>query len=441
MAEQFSRMMIMQRRKRIWQIILAVLAILAFVGLIAARKRADFRNDLIRKEVHNDDHVAKIAVVGDIGITDELVADALQEDGSYDFLPYFMNAAADLYDADLTIGNLELTFSGPGYPYGSEYANAPDSLAATLKMLGFDLVQTANSKAISGGLTGMERTVEILRENQILPLGTHTTREDHDNNDVIVLDVNGIRIAFIAFTKGFDGMTIPEDRDYYANVLYKDYETSYKKVNTSAIKSAVSKATSVDADLVIAMIHWGSAYKLSVSETQKQITELLLQNGVDVILGTHSHVVGPMRYEKLTIDGQPVERFVAYSLGSFMNTDTTAYVRDSVILNLVISKDDTTGETIIKSQEYIPYYIYDCGEGNENDRYHLLNTAQALELYQTYGSRLYGFVDAAGNDKLKGNLTNLITNTESVYQRGYVFESEEGEESAEENGEDVQENK
>ena len=438
MTQQNNRMMLLQRRKRIWQVILTVLAILTFVGLIAARKRADYRNSLEEQESHRDDHVATLAVVGDIGITDDLVADALQEDGTYNFLPYFMNAAADLYAADLTIGNLELTFSGAGYPYGSEYANAPDELASTLKMLGFDLVQTANSKTIAAGVAGMERTIETLKENDILPLGSHTSQKDYDENDVVVVEVNGIKIAFIAFTKGFDGMSIPEDRSYYANLLYQDYETSYKKINTSGIKSAVSRATSAGADIVIAMVHWGSAYKLSVSETQEEITELMLENGIDVILGSHSHVVGPMRYESLEIDGVGVKRFVAYSLGSFMNTDTTAYVRDSVILNLVISKDDETGETIIKSQEYIPYYIYDCGDGNELDRFRILKTSEALQLYDTYGARLYGSVDASGYDKLKANLTNLKTNTESDFQRpipGYD-EEEVDETTADENTEE-----
>lgn len=417
MTEQKNRMLLLQRRKRVWQVILAILALLVFSGLIAAKKRADARNELARKENHRDDHLATLAVVGDIGITDDIVADALQADGTYDFLPYFMNAANDLYNADLTVGNLELTFSGPSYPYGAEYANAPDSLADTLRMLGFDLVQTANSKSIASGVTGMERTIEVLKDRGILPLGTHTDQKDRDENDVVVCDLNGIRVAFIALTKGFDGMSIPEGREYYANVLYKDYESSYKKVNTAAVKAAAARAAAADADIVIAMVHWGSAYKLSVSDTQKEITNILLKNGVDVILGSHSHVVGPMRYETLEIEGQKVERFVAYSLGSFMNTDSTAYVRDSVILNLVLSKDDETGETIIKSQDYIPYYIYDCGEGNESDRFRLLNVATAMDLYDVYGARLFGSVSASGYEKLKGALEDLAVNTESDYQR------------------------
>lgn len=416
MKEQKNTMLLLERRRRIWRAILAILVILLLLGLISSRRKAAIRDKLQRKENHNDDHLATLAVVGDIGITNELVEDALQTDGSYDFLPYFMNAASDLYSADLTIGNLELTFAGSGYPYGSEYANAPDSLAETLKTLGFDLVQTANSKTIASGVTGMERTQEVLKENGILPLGSHTSQTDYNENDVVVCEVNGIKIAFVAFTKGFDGMAIPEGRNYYANLLYTDYESSYKKVDKATIRSAISRAKAAGADLTVAMVHWGSAYKLSVSDTQKDITKLLLQNGADLILGTHSHVVGPMRYESVEIEGKDVERFVAYSLGSFMNTDTTAYVRDSAILNLVISKDDSTGETIIKSQNYVPYYIYDCGEGNEPDRFRILKISDALELYKTYGARLFGSVSESGREKLLQALKDLKTNTESEFQ-------------------------
>lgn len=412
--------MLTQKRLRRKQMIttlsiVAVVLIAAIVIISGRRKNAEKE----RAAIHNDDHVVNLSVVGDITIDNHLLADALQPDGSYNFLPFFLEISEHLYKADLTIGNLEMCFAGE--PYGEDYTSAPEEYAKVLKLLGFDILQTANSKTISAGLKGMESTIDVITRNGMTPIGSYTSKSDKAENSVLIKEINGIRIAFVSFTKGFDGMAMPTGREYISNILYKDYDSMYSEVDSSAITAVVENAKKQNPDIIIALVHWGSAYKLDISESQQVITGLMLENGVDVILGTHSHVVGKMEYTTVTTtDKKTKDCFVAYSLGNLITTDSSNYVRDGVILNLTISKDDTTGETIIKSVEYTPTYVWDAGESYP-DRYKVIDLYHAIEQYDT---TYLGRVTDTGFNRLKNAIEDLRANTKSDFDLRYLAEQE-----------------
>lgn len=349
---------------------------------------------------------ASISAVGDITMSDALVADALQDDGSYDFTSCFLNVASLLCDSDLTVGNLELTFSGS--PYGGNTYSAPESLAATLKTFGFDILETANSKSLAGGISGLRATIDLLRGNGIEPLGTYGTQAERDAGQVLLKEVNGIRIAFFAFTKGFDGMSIPSGSEYCANLLYTDYDTVYEDVAEAEILSVIEEARALEPDAMVAMVHWGSEYRMTVSETQKEIADLMFRNGVDVILGSHSHMVGPMESRTVeTADGIEKEVFVAYSLGNFLASDTEPYTQSSVVLNLEFTKNLDTGETTISNVDYVPVYLADYGE-ELNDRFQTLDINQSISLYE---SSYLGKVSESTYNAMLEALEDLKTNT------------------------------
>lgn len=404
MAYRSSYAQRLNRRRWIWLILIGIMLVGLFLLILKVR---DMGKDDTPEAVIVDNGTvttAKLSVVGDITIDDALLEDALQPDGSYDFLTFFLEAAPYLYQADLTIGNLELNFAGK--PYGSAYYSAPDELADTLQLLGFDILQTANSKTITSGISGMESTISTLKSRGITPLGSYVSKADYAENAVLIREINGIRIAFIAFTKGFDGMTLPASREYTANVLYTDYDDMYEKVNTAAITAMCAAAQAADPDVTIAMVHWGSAYKLAISDTQKKITNLLLNNGVDLILGSHSHVVGPM--SATYIEGtDEISSLVCYSLGNFLSSETSAYTRNAIILNLEFSKNEATGATSITSVDFVPFYIYDSGE-NAVNRYCIKDLYLALEKYSTH---YYLRVSSDGNSRLLSALDDLDKNT------------------------------
>ena len=220
-----------------------------------------------------------------------------------------------------------------------------------------DILQTANTYSIQNGMAGLQSTIDVIRENGMSSLGTYSSAEDKTENQVVVKEVNGIRMAFIGFTKGVNNLTVPEGSEYSVDLLYTDYATTYNTVNTAGITAPVEAAKAKNPDVIVAMVHWGSEYETEISATQKQITNTLAQNGVDVIIGTHPHIVGKMEMQTVTVDGKEKQVFVAYSLGNFMgamNRDSTD-VNESVVLNLEFTK--TNDGTTISKAEYVPLLL------------------------------------------------------------------------------------
>lgn len=354
---------------------------------------------------------ATICAVGDISVNDDVLAAALQSDGSYDFTSCFLQVSPLLSAADLTVGNLELSFSGA--PYGGDGYSAPDVLAETLKTVGFDLLQTANSKSISGGVSGLRSTLNTLESAGLDSLGTYASEEDANAGSAVLQEVNGIRIAFLGFTKGFDGMSMPVGSEYCADVLYADYDTVYSEVAETAIRNAVEDAKAMEPDVIIAMVHWGSENMLDMSDSQEEIASLMFGAGVDVILGSHSHIVGQMEFRTVTRDDDSEATvFLASSLGNFLGFSGDPYTQESVMLNLTFEKNIVTEETTLADVSYVPVYLTTSDS---------TSAGQCLDIYQSielYDSAYLNRVDDKTYDKLFETIENLKIHTNSDFDRG-----------------------
>ena len=349
---------------------------------------------------------ATLAAVGDIMVYDTQLADALQADGTYNFLTMLSPVSTYLAGADVTVGNFEANFGDD--PAGYPDFRAPASLATTLSGLGFDILQTANTYSIQNGIAGLQNTVSTIRSAGMDSLGTYISADDKTESQVVVREVNGIRMAFIGFTKGVNNLTLPEGSEYAVDLLYTDYATNYSTVDTTAITAAVAAAKAQDPDVIIAMVHWGSEYETSISATQTQIKDLLVQNGVDVILGSHPHIVGPMKMETVTVDGQEKQVFVAYSLGNFlaaMTREDQTYLNEGVVLNLTFTK--TGDATTISHVDYVPTFRFDNGETAAN-RYEVRAVHDVLA----------NEPDEATAAEMEQVLSHLASNTGSTYDIG-----------------------
>jgi len=285
------------------------------------------------------------AAVGDLNVNDTTVAAG---GSSYIYTDTFMDVAHILSDADITSVNFEGTFYGA--PYGSTFS-APASMATALKNAGVDLVQMANSYSISRGLAGLVTSLDSVRLAGMEPLGAYATNSAFNKSKgYTIRTVDGIKMAFVAFTKGMDGMTLPVGSENCVNVLYEDYDSVYQNVDTKKITSILSAVAKEKPDITIALLHWGSEFNDTISSSQKKIVSLMQQNGVDAIIGTHSHYV-----QQITFD-ESSGQFVAYSLGDFFSDGQRAGSEYSIILDLEITKDNTSGETKITNYTYTPIF-------------------------------------------------------------------------------------
>jgi len=262
------------------------------------------------------------------------VSDAIVAAGGpdYDYTNTFKDVAHLLAEGDITVVNFEGNLCGA--PYGSS-KSAPVELAQALDRCGVDLVQLANSYSIYQGISGLQATIEGVKAAGMEPLGVYADERAYKaGKGYTIKEVDGVKIAFIAFTKGMDGMTLPQGSEHCVNVLYNDYDSTYQDINTKAIQKVLDAVEEEAPDLTVAMLHWGSEYNDNVSKTQESLVSLLQDRGVDAILGTHPHYVHQMTYDPET------GHFIAYSLGDLLSDGQKAGTEYSVVLNLENTNKD-----------------------------------------------------------------------------------------------------
>ncbi len=312
--------------------------------------------------------VIHYAAAGDLNINEATVASG---GSSYVYTNTFLDVAHLLSGADIASVNFEGNLYGE--PYGSSFS-APQSMATALQKAGVDLVQMANSYSINRGLSGLTASIDAIRSAGMEPLGVYATNaEFKQSKGYTIRTVKGVKMAFVAFTKGMDGMALPPGSEQCVNVLYSDYDSVYQNVDREKITSILSAVSKEKPDIVIALLHWGSEFNNTISKSQSSIVELMLSNGVDAIIGTHSHYV-----QKMTFDAEKGQ-FVAYSLGDFFSDASRAGSEYSVVLDLEITKDNTTGKAKITGYSYTP--IFTVSEPEQPLK--VVRIQQAVEAYKS----------------------------------------------------------
>ncbi len=264
----------------------------------------------------------------------------------YDFSYVYEDIKNYTLSSDITIGSLETTFAGKEKGY-SNYPtfNTPDSLATALKDIGVDVVSLAGNHALDYGYTGLCRTIDVFNNIGLSHLGTYKTAEDQEK--ILIKDVKGVKIAFINYTYGTNGIPLPSGKDFCVNLIDKDF-----------IKKQINQAKEQNVDMIVACMHWGTEYRTTANSEQKDLANFLFENGVDVILGNHPHVLEPMEKKTITLqDGTTKDVFVVYALGNFTADQRDEITRDSAILNLTITKNSDSKISIDKVN-YVPIYMY-----------------------------------------------------------------------------------
>ena len=326
---------------------------------------------------------------GDVMVTDQTVESGNTGNG-YDYTENFQDIAAILAGADGAFVNFEGNLAGA--PYGTDSASAPQAMIQALANAGVDFIQTANSCAINNAISGLRSTIDGIRQAGMEPLGTFATEEEREKTQgYTICDIGGIRVALVAFTKGMNGLGLA-GHDYSVNLLYKDYTSSYQQIDESTIRTILKSIQAQKPDVVIALLHWGSEYNSIVSTRQENITELMLENGVDAIIGTHSHYVQKIQYDREN------GTVVAYSLGDLYGNAEKSGTNYSVLLQLQITRDNLTGQTKITDCQCIPVYLLTPQRDEEAMR--VVRLEEAMAQYENHhidcvGDKAYQNMQAA----------------------------------------------
>ncbi len=364
------------KRLRITLILAAVVLVLCTAGIVFLTSRSDSSQTTVAAETRPTQKPTQatepatraqkstkttihIKAAGDLNVTNSVINAGVAV-GGYNYTRAFMDVASTLSDADLTVLNLEGNICGE--PYGSDTTSAPRELLDGLRNAGVDLIQMANSCTINNGLIGLTSTLQTIRAAGLEPVGAFASESEfQQSKGYTITEAQGVKVAFVAFTKGLGGRGLPAGNDNLVNILYEDYASTYDKIDRTRITSVLKAVEAEKPDITIALLHWGSEYNDDISDTQKSIVNLMKKQGVDVIIGTHPHTVQAIEYDELA------GTLVAYSLGDFFGDASRGGTNYSIILDLEITKDSSTGTTKVTNYSYTP--IYTVSEAESADGY------------------------------------------------------------------------
>lgn len=271
-----------------------------------------------------------ISAVGDMLMHAGASIPAVQSDGTYNYDYLFANVKDKIQAADLAIVNQEVIFGGnelglKGYPL----FNVRTEQGTALVNAGFDVALFATNHAIDQYAAGTLNTINFWNTTHpdMTYLGIHESQEDADI--ITVKEVDGIKIAMLNYTYGLNGLKLPEDKPYLVDLM-----TKYTK---DKVVADIAKAKEIS-DFVIVFPHWGTEYVLNETAEQQEWAQLFADNGVDLVIGTHPHVIEPVKW----VEGKDGNRtLVYYSLGNFVSIQYYNYSMLGGMANVSITKDST----------------------------------------------------------------------------------------------------
>lgn len=259
----------------------------------------------------------------------------------YDYSACFQYIKPIIQSADIAFANLEVTLAGPpfkGYPQFS----APDELAKELKNTGFDVLVTANNHSLDRRKKGLERTIDVLDNLEVLHTGTFKDSTSRALQYPLVFEKNGFRFSLLNYTYGTNG--IPVTKPNIINLI-----------DTLQIKKDLAKAKQQQTDVTIVFMHWGTEYQDIPNRSQKEIATLCLENGATLVIGSHPHVLQPMDWDKAQ------NTLVAYSLGNFVSGQQSRYRDGGAMLWVELEKlkvSDSSSIVNIKNAAYELEWVY-----------------------------------------------------------------------------------
>ena len=291
-----------------------------------------------------------IVAVGDNLIHDTLYKSGKKDDGTRDYSSFYENVKADVQAADIAVINQETILGGDvrelsGYPM----FNSPQEIGDAAVDAGFDVFTCATNHAMDVYEKGIFAELEYFntKHPEVTYLGLNASEEEY--NTIKYLDVNNIRFALLNYTYGTNGIPLPSDKPWIVNMLDRKEK----------IKSDVTTARA-NADVVIVFPHWGTEYRMTPDEEQKQYVKFFSDLGVDIIIGAHPHVIEPAEWYANESTGK--ETLVYYSMGNFISHQHDPSSLLGGMVKLTVRKEN--GKISIIEPKLVPLVTYYTSTGN-----------------------------------------------------------------------------
>ena len=349
-------------------------------------------------------------IVSFVGVGDNLIHNSIYEeadreagsegDGKYSFIQMYEPIQKHIKDADLAFLNQETILGGDelglsGYPT----FNTPSSIADDIEDAGFDLINTATNHCLDKWQTGVENSAKVWGAKKgIKTAGTYVSQEDR--NTIRTMKRKGITFSFLAYTYGTNGV----EPQYPFSVSYFD---------EAQIRNDVAKAKEVS-DVVIVSAHWGTENSMEVNEEQRYYAQLFADLGVDVVIGTHPHVIQPIEWKK---GANGNETLIVYSLGNFLSGMLEVDNMLGGMISFDFVKDHKTKEIHIKNVEWIPTITH-----YEADVSDIMNTRHHYRTYRLidYSEKLAKKHGLNGYEGQSVTIEALKTTTASIIDKKFL---------------------
>ena len=314
---------------------------------------------------------ARIMAHGDLLYHDIIYMSAKKEDGSYDFHENFEYVTPWLKQADLAIGDFEGTINKDHYLAGYPLFNAPGQVMDAIKDAGYHVLDLAHNHVLDSQIEGVISTADAIEKAGMTPIGVYT-HELRDQAPLVIKEVNGIKVALLAYSYGFNGIE--------QSISQEDYNRYLSDLNEDKMKAEIERAEK-DADITVIMPQMGVEYRIEPTEEQKVLYHKMIEWGADIIFGGHPHVVEPS--ETVEKDGE--KKLIIYSMGNFISNqrietmtgvDNAKWTERGVLMDVTVKKKG--GKTTIDTAKAHPTWVNRTPKGTFSPE------GYPLYHYQTY---------------------------------------------------------
>ena len=328
-------------------------------------------NSKEKNTVTEQETSARIMANGDLLYHDIIYISAKKSDGTYDFHENFEYVKPWLKQADLVLGDFEGTVNKDHYLAGYPLFNAPGEVMDAIKDAGYQVLDLAHNHILDSQIEGVVSTADAIEKAGMTPVGVYT-HESRDKAPLVIKEVNGIKVAILAYSYGFNGIE--------QSISQEDYNRYLSDLDEEKMKAEIERAEK-EADITIIMPQMGVEYQIEPTEEQKKLYHKMIDWGADIIFGGHPHVVEPAE----TVEKDGDKKLIIYSMGNFISNQRIETMQDvenakwterGVLMDVTIKKK--SGKTTIETAQAHPSWVSRTPKGGYSPE------GYPLYLYQTY---------------------------------------------------------